>query len=375
MAGKPEIFDIAILGGTPAGYAAGLALARDKRRVVVVERPARATQCPLDEWVPGDFFDIRPLPRSLRKSCGAESFTKIFYHGADFQRHTEHRSRGRCGYFVNSEDLTAAIRRSAERAGAEVRRLRKRPQVVLREDHVQLLSSARVRARLLIVADGTPQEILSDLAMPTQPVAGNYYNAIGLNITMNRACSSADARGVLHVVAPSDSGRFAMFFRVKKRFHLRMVSGESSGEPDIDELSNMLRSLQAAGRAPKNLPLEKAQAARWQIPAGAAMAMDTHVAKRCLLAGTAGGFADTISGATILPTVRSALLAADVATGALEANNTQEELMEFKRLWRREMAEYLSPPSASLKMLFGMLFANSRIVSRFTDAFVYGKTI
>ncbi len=374
---EPKLYDVAILGGTPAGFAGGYCLARRKRRVVVIDSPAEATECPLDDWVGGDFFDMRNLSRSLGASCRTRAIGKIIYHSADLLKSAETRRRGVCGYLLSRGDLVAALRESAEKAGAKVHGLQKRPRINLREDSARISCSAGARgsidARLLIVVSGSPGENAGELSMPAQEGAGDGFDAVGLNIPARGA--DAGSGGVLHVVAPWGNGREGLFFRLDKRFHLRLICTNPSTEASVDELSDMLRSLQSAGLAPKGLPVDKAQGARWRVPAGAALGMDTHVAKRCLLAGTAGGFAETMSAATITPSVRSAILAAKAADAALDSTNPQEELMKFERSWRRSLADYLCPPSASLEMLFPLLFCHPRMVRRFTDAFLYGKTI
>ena len=66
-----------------------------------------------------------------------------------------------------------------------------------------------------------------------------------------------------------------------------------------------------AGILPASLSLDKARGAVWYPPAGEALDMETHVAKRCILIGTAGGFADTITGQTLWPSIRSAMIGAE----------------------------------------------------------------
>ena len=126
---------------------------------------------------------------------------------------------------------------------------------------------------------------------------------------------------------------------------------------------------------PKDLALGKAKGAVWHPPAGAALEMETHVTKRCLLSGTAGGFVGSITGQSVAPGIWSSLLAADLAAGALKADNTQDELANFSSSWRVALADYLRPPSTSLKMLLPLLFVNSNIVGKFTKALIEGENI
>ncbi len=137
----------------------------------------------------------------------------------------------------------------------------------------------------------------------------------------------------------------------------------------------MLSSLQRAGMLPADLPLGRARGAVWHPPAGAALEMESHVAKRCILAGTAGGFCEPVTGQTLRPSVESALLAAQAALAALQSANTQETLMEFKTAWREHLARYLRPPSIPLHLLLPLLFVNRSMVDKFTRALLYGESI
>ena len=70
----------------------------------------------------------------------------------------------------------------------------------------------------------------------------------------------------------------------------------------------MLAALQAAELVPAKLSLGRARGAVWLPPAGVALELETHVAKRCLLIGTAGGFTEAVTGQTLAVLLLSALL-------------------------------------------------------------------
>jgi len=177
------------------------------------------------------------------------------------------------------------------------------------------------------------------------------------------------------VVQMSERTELGLFFRVGGVVHLRMISNSSAAGTRAAELSAMLTNLQRAGVLPPDLKLGRAKGAIWHPPAGLALELETHVAKRCLLVGTAGGFVEGITGQSVHPSVTSALLGADVAHAALDARNPQESLMKFKNSWRKKLVEYLRPPSTSLHMLLPLLFVNQNIVGKFTKALLHGESI
>ena len=166
-----------------------------------------------------------------------------------------------------------------------------------------------------------------------------------------------------------------MFFVLGSCLHLRVISNSTASGTRAAELSMMAAGLQEAGILPAELSLGRARGAVWHPPAGTALELETHVAKCCLLVGMAGGFASGVTGQTLAPSVRSAILAAKAAIAALDSKNTQEALGKFKNSWRNALADYLRPPSTSLRMLLPLLFANENIIPKFTRALIYGENI
>jgi flavin-dependent dehydrogenase len=123
------------------------------------------------------------------------------------------------------------------------------------------------------------------------------------------------------------------------------------------------------------MPISEAILATWSPPAGVAMEMVTHIARRSLLAGPAGGFADTITAQTLLPGVASALAAARVIHQALDDRDPQVALAAYDQAWQDQLAKHLSPPSTPLSLLLPLVFVNPRILSRFTAAVLRGQDI
>ncbi len=381
-----KLYDIAVLGGSAAGLAAAARIAACGREVVVVCPPGREIACPLADWVPGDFFRIRHLPRGLAKASGAVVFKRVCYHNAALSQQAEYSRRSAAGYFVRAGDLDGALRGAAEKAGARCRTTATRPAVRLAEDHVELLGTTRTLARLLIVTHGRPADAISELAMPVHTVPQPPLVVAGLDVPCPgaRGLGGGGKRqqerlgclgGALHVVESPERSEIGMFFALRDLLHLRVLSTSKAAGNRAAELSAMVTGLQQAGLLPGALALGKARGAVWHPPAAMALELEVHVAKRCLLAGTAGGFADSISGQTPYASVRSALLAAEVAMKALESKDPQDVLSQYKTAWRKELADYLRPPSTSLQMLLPLLFANRQIVGRFSAALLFGEPI
>ena len=109
-------------------------------------------------------------------------------------------------------------------------------------------------------------------------------------------------------------------------------------------------------------------------PSGVALDMDTHVGKRCLLIGDAGGFVAAFSNEGIYPAMRSGWIAADTALRALRAPVLQDELASFGVAWRGELADYLRMPNTDLSLLVPLVFNNEQMSRRVARAFLLGQT-
>lgn len=369
-----KTYDIAVLGATPAGFAAAAQLAASGRSVVVVDAPRRAVESPLADWVPRDFFRAGDLPTGLAKHCGAKPFRRVRFHDASFQRSVTHSFRGTAGHFVQTEDLTNALKKAAGRAGAQVRHSRSRPAIRLEEDCVVLMATTQVRSRLLIVAQDRPADVISDLALPVRSIPQQELVVAGLDVPVSDASDVADSDD-LQVVEFPERSELGMVLVTPSVVHVRVISHSSAPGTRAEELSELVTKLQRAEILPSDLSLNKSHGAVWHPPSGAALELESHVAKRCLLTGTGGGFADSITGQTLWPSVCAALLAGRTANAALDAQDVQDKLMDYKTSWRPTLAEALRPPNTSLRMMLPLLFVNKRILPKFTRAMLFGEAV
>jgi len=371
----PRTYDIAILGATAAGWAAAEHLAHKRLDVIVVDCPSAASESPLCDWVPKDFFRILGPPMSLAKTSKATAFRKMRYLSADMSRQMEYSTRSPAGYFLRPGVLIEALQARATKAGAQRRGMRKVAVVQLEEDAVRLIGAAQVVARILIIAHSCPTDVLAGLGLPSRAGPKSTCTVAGLDVPIRGKAMAKQITGVLHVVESRERGELGMFFVAGSTLHLRVISTSPASGTRAGEMGRLITSLQQNEILPGNLPLSRAKGAVWLPPIAEALEMESHVAKRCLLAGTAGGFVDTISAHSLTPTVRSALIAADVAAKALASDAPQDALMAFKAKWRKSLADHLRPPSTSLHLLLPLLFANKRLVTRFSKAMLYGENI
>jgi flavin-dependent dehydrogenase len=117
------------------------------------------------------------------------------------------------------------------------------------------------------------------------------------------------------------------------------------------------------------------------IPAGAALEFESHVGKRTILIGDAGGFASAATGEGIYPGVQSAAIASRCILKALDADrgrkgvHCQDELQTFKTLWRQQIAPHLQMPNVNVTFLLPLIYTNQEIADRFGRAFLFGDNL
>jgi flavin-dependent dehydrogenase len=362
------LYDVAILGATPAGFAAAYVLAKAGKKVIVVAAPPSAAPCPLADWVSADLFRLTRLPAGLAKAAKTRPFQAIHYHSVALDRRVEYRRRSAMGYFLQPSDLTAALASAARKAGAKVSSSSTLPVIKLEEDGILLSGSCEVAAQVLIIAEGQPHDVLDDLGLAVRTPRSAPLIVAGLDVPFG-----GKNDGALHVVEEPERSEIGMFFVVGGHLHLRVISSSPAIGTRAAELSALVARLQQAGLIPAKLSLHCARGAVWRPPAGAALELETHAAKRCLLAGTAGGFAEVVTGQTLYTSVASALLAAEVAGKALARKDPQTTLAEYGTSWRRQLEKRLLRPSTPFQVILPLVFANPKVAKRLTSILLCGQ--
>ena len=183
------------------------------------------------------------------------------------------------------------------------------------------------------------------------------------------------SKPAVHVIfGLTRDGGFALAIAAGKRSSLA-VHLTSRAEQALTQLARLARLLAEKKVLPIDLSSEAAGARAVRTPRCAALDMDTHVAKRTLIVGDAGGFVSAASGEGIYPAMWSANLAADVADDALNSPRPQDRLITYDSAWRMEMADYLRPPNTDLQLLLPLVFTNQAMCDRMGEAFFCGRNI
>ncbi len=367
---------MAVLGATAAGYVSAITLAKKGRDVILLDGPTSAVESPLADWIPFDTFGICPALRAVRSAATEAPFRRMQFHSPRLDRQAAYGSRSVAGFVLHSRKLRVALDSAARRAGVGRLRLAEPPGIDLQEGGVVVTGKRQTRARLLLIAQDSPAEAMARLSLSDRSAPAGGLSLCGLDVAITPA-QRRKLGGDLHVVARAAGRRLGVYFAAGGSLHVRIIFGSRDVAPRAggEALSLLVAGLQEAGLLTGKLNLARAAVAMWHPPGGVALDLETHLAKRTLLIGTAGGFASALTGQTLDPSVRSAMVAADVADRALKSQRPQELLAEYKSLWRDELADRIRPPGTSVRMLLPMVLSNQAITDRFARAFLYGEDI
>ena len=372
----PETYDIAVFGATAAGYVSAITLARMGRSVAVVDAPGSPVESPLADWLPADLLADCPVVKGVRSAGMEGPFRSFCFHSADGQRHTVWRQRSVAGYVVRSQRLLEALNRTARSEGVDVRVTTGSKWPELGETSVTVSAGKRaVRAKLLLIAKDSPMHVLTALRLPTRATPEGGIAVCGLDAPLPRGSIRKELTEVIHVVAVEGVERLGVFFAAGGVLHMRVISGRGSDPVKASDLSALIARCQECGLLPAKLNLSRVSAGLWRPPGGVALDLETLLAKRTLLVGTAGGFASAVVGQTLDASIRSAMVAADVAGRALDADQPQDVLAEYKAQWRDALADRIRPTGTSIQMLMPMVLTNRAMTERFAKTLLSGQNL
>jgi flavin-dependent dehydrogenase len=355
-------YDLLIAGGGPAGCAAAIAAAQQKLRALLIEPQAHPKSASCAFWIgPAAIRMCLELGVDLA-AIGGRAFSGVRLWPWDLSQPLAIEDPKLKGWIVQPEALGAALFAAAQAKGVDV--ARHAVTAVQRGENevvVQLGEGRAATGRVLIIADGAEAATAGLAHLPAGHVKGR-----------------PGAQAVLD--SPGEEGRLDIVLGAGRRIRVVTVArggrkacvtllARDSGPAATDQLADLLKRAGDSGLLPS-----LATASPLPVPclAGAALEIESHVGKRCLLIGDAGGFVSSFSNEGIYPALRSGWLAAQTAARALAARVPQDELATFSAAWRSDLADYLRMPNTDLALLLPMVFTNPQMARRLAHAFLLG---
>ncbi|MFO0840599.1 MAG: NAD(P)/FAD-dependent oxidoreductase [Phycisphaerae bacterium] len=357
-------YEVLVVGAGPAGLTAALRAAKLGLSVQIIDKAKPARQRSSPAWI-GPAGVALCEAMGLKSGPFATAFRGLRLFSSDFKKTAEVGEAALRGWIVDRAAFDAALLKLAEKAGAKLVAGAPPSAVRLGESAVaiELARGESASGQIAVIADGVESQ--------TAKLAGVAPPAMQLSRCAVAEWDITGGKPALDVVVLS--GRAALIACVVRSASRVRVS--LLGRDPQADVESALNALVQAGQSTCVLP--KAQPALrivYPSPAGVALDVESHVGKRCLLCGDAGGFVAAFSNEGIYPAMKSGVIAADVVQRALQSRVPQDELATFGAAWRTELAEYLRMPNTDLALLVPLVFSNAQMSKRVAQAFLLGQS-
>lgn len=360
--------DVIVAGAGVAGATAGGLLARDGRAVAVLDLGTTVAAPESEVWISGAAAatnDLLAFP--WQKHAGVPVDT-VAFHTADFRKTQEVRFDDPVGWCASLPEWSREVLRAASRLGAVIVEAGN-ADFCAHDDRVEATIGGRLirTASLLLLASAPESGRVQGLGWSPGAPATSGYASHFVGTAPDR-CRLRE--GTLHFVLGLEGGRgIGLLWRRSDRYALTAVAPtETASLVQIDFLARACASRFDLPAPPVRLPSAEVVV----HPTARALDIDSHVGKRSLVFGEAGGFVGAAAAERVYPQMWSARLAAQVVHRALDGVHPQDVLRDFDTAWRTEMADYLRPPNTDLPYLLSIVFANKPMAARLARAFLNG---
>lgn len=364
---RTQHYDVAIIGAGPAGAVAALRARQLGAATLLLDRETFPRPRSCVGWISPAGVELAQRCGVSKEDVAAEEFHGLYLHAWDLKRRVEVQGDNLRGWLVDRAAFDQALCKAAQASGARFRHGATIDDVRFGEQSVEIMISGGgggASAGVLLIADGASSSVARMARLvPAAAVRGEFESAF-----VEMRCPDEGPRLDVAIGAGS-LDQLATMARAHGRVRVALAS-RMTQTPIERQLAEFCRAAAAANLLPQRAP---AVAASCPIPAGAALEMEAHVGKRCLLIGDAGGFVSAFSFEGVYPAMKSGWIAAETAVRAGAAAVVQDELATFDEAWRRELAEYLQRPNTDLSLLLPLVFGNEQMSRRVGRAFLLGQ--
>lgn len=363
---EDQLADIIVVGAGPAGLAAALRARALGRSVTIVEKEKKPAGRDCAGWISPAGVGLLEGFGLKAADCGGGEFTGLRIFSWDLRKTAAVRQPEIRGWIIDRTRCAETLLAAATAGGAHIIHGATVESLSLNEDHaaLRLSTGAPLTGKILIIADGaqSPTARLANLA-PAGRAPGAAHGFFAAAHVEKGPPSIDLAIGAGRILQLATIVRLGATIRV----------GYVTRAP-IDTAQDHYRAFITAAGAAGLVPAEGLEKTRMTVlPVGLALDLDSHVGKRCLMIGDAGGYVASFSGEGIYPAMQSGLCAAEAADRALKAKWVQDELASFDELWRTALADYLRMPNTDLTLLMPLVFSNAQMSLRVARAFMLGQ--
>ncbi|MFN0134642.1 MAG: NAD(P)/FAD-dependent oxidoreductase [Phycisphaerae bacterium] len=361
-----DMHDLVIVGAGPSGSVAALRGRQLGASVLLLDRAEFPRPRTCAGWISPAGVAFAQQCGMKPNRCGAVEFNGLTLHTWDLKKHATIDDSELGCWAVDRAAFDQALVKLAVEAGAHWFAALQPERITLRDDRIELsMADGRTAtARMLLVADGCESAtarlagIVAAGGLPVVPECTFFET------TLDKPASALDV-----FLMPGRGAGLASLVRCGKQARLTIFSRET-GAAAAQSTQALLTALRQNGLVPAGANLSPT---RHKLPLGSALELETHIGKRSLLIGNAGGFVAAFSGEGVYPAMQSGWVAAECAVRAAQAKLPQDELASFAQAWRCAFGDYLRPPNTDLAMLLPLVFSNGQMSKRVARAFLLGQ--
>ncbi|MDD4891036.1 MAG: hypothetical protein PHU85_14030 [Phycisphaerae bacterium] len=333
-------------------------------------------------------------PRLAKLTDG--SFRGLSVMTAGDGRQAEFSNRGVSGYLCDGPKLLKGLLALCRDAGVQIVRTAGTPRFAA-DDHAvhAVWPGGQCDSRLALLTD--PETILSDqadgLGFRHQWMTGRLFPCFGQTFAASPARLNelfGKSRRIVTVwqlntlsgelgelTSPTGHDGHAWIMPRTNSVAVGLLAGKpTNGRSSLDPADVMaaaLTELRAINALPREVNQPVSPVQTWQMPVATALELESHVGKRSLATGLAGGFVSALSGQWLYPVFHAGLVAAAVAEKALADARPQDVISQFGARWRSKLSDCLRSPNTRLAFLLPLVFGNRQIADRFSRAYLFGE--
>ncbi|HRX85143.1 MAG TPA: NAD(P)/FAD-dependent oxidoreductase [Phycisphaerae bacterium] len=369
----PKQSEVIVIGAGPAGSTAALLLAREGRQVLLLDSASFPRPKACAGWLSPRGVDLCGQLGIDASKMGATPITEARFLSADLSQSAQPSHQDRLGVVVDRTKFDEQMALAAKKAGAKFHDRFTVSTIRPGESEVEVESVEGnvLTSKLVILATGVSQRLSGQLGLH-MPTDSAVVQAAHVTVRMKPSEGANRSRLTAVLAAKGDGCCLA----IEQPDHISLTLHARAGR---DELTGHLVELAERLHRIGFLSMDVSEQAARPVCAPAyrfnALDADSHVGKRSLVIGDAGGFYATVSLEGIFPAMWSAQIAATIVDKALAAPHPQDALMGFDREWRLAMADFLRPPNTDLHLLVPLIFTNQPMADRMGAAFFLGENI
>ncbi|MHC4093206.1 MAG: NAD(P)/FAD-dependent oxidoreductase, partial [Planctomycetota bacterium] len=299
-----------IIGAGPAGATAAALLAGLERSVILVDRARGRGAGERIVWVSAQVVPLLERIGVQAETACSRPLTELSFYNADLSKTARPSFEEPPGYVVRRQVFDDALVEAAVAAGAELRAPWPVTLIDPGEEHVEVTADggASLCGRIALVAMGRGSELTAGITKSRQVPAPRQWT-VQVDATLDAPATTGDSVSV--VLGLDRQGAFGLVMASESNVAVS-VGGPGAGDRAVELLVRFCQRLAEHEILTRDLSAEAARARLVPNPAGAALEMDSHVAKHMLIIGDAGGFVSAASQEGIYPAMWSAQLAVEV---------------------------------------------------------------